>query len=73
MQFNNLPEIIAITGTNGKSTTTKLTHFILSNKLEQDVHLGGNIGVPIFELPVDSKAIYVIEVSSFQVRSFAGS
>ncbi len=67
MQFNNLPEIIAITGTNGKSTTTKLTHFILSNKLEQDVHFGGNIGVPIFELPVDSEAIYVVEVSSFQL------
>jgi UDP-N-acetylmuramoylalanine--D-glutamate ligase len=67
MQFKDVPKIIAITGTNGKSTTTKLTHFILSNKLDQSVHFGGNIGVPIFELPIDSKAIYVIEVSSFQL------
>jgi UDP-N-acetylmuramoylalanine--D-glutamate ligase len=67
MQFEKLPKIIAITGTNGKSTTTKLTHYILSNKLDQPVFFGGNIGVPIFDLPVDNMAVYVIEVSSFQL------
>jgi len=67
MQFEKVPKIVAVTGTNGKSTTTKLIHFILSNKIEQSVYFGGNIGVPMFELPIDSEALYVIEVSSFQL------
>ncbi|AGF74718.1 UDP-N-acetylmuramoyl-L-alanyl-D-glutamate synthetase [Bartonella australis AUST/NH1] len=58
---------IAITGTNGKSTTTTL----LVHLLEQtgyDVQMGGNIGTPILTLkPFVEKRIYVIECSSFQI------
>ena len=58
--------IIAITGTNGKSTTVALT----SHMLQQagiDVQMGGNIGYPLLTLGdfMDNR-YYVIEVSSFQ-------
>ena len=58
---------IAITGTNGKSTTTALIAHIL-REAGRDVQLGGNIGVPILDLepPADSR-IHVIECSSFQI------
>ncbi|MGC8972466.1 MAG: UDP-N-acetylmuramoyl-L-alanine--D-glutamate ligase, partial [bacterium] len=64
--------IIAITGTNGKTTTTSLTAQILST--EKDVRLAGNIGIPFIEEAFTSKPEYfVLEVSSFQlqgIRSF---
>jgi len=58
---------VAITGTNGKSTTTYLTaHILYSAGL--DVQMGGNIGTPIVALePLAENRIYVIEVSSYQV------
>ncbi|MDI3468549.1 MAG: UDP-N-acetylmuramoyl-L-alanine--D-glutamate ligase [Pseudolabrys sp.] len=58
---------VAITGTNGKSTTTALTaHLLRSAGL--DVQMGGNIGVPILALaPLAQDRVYVIEVSSYQV------
>lgn len=64
-------EFIGITGTNGKSTTTALTHHILKN-VKYDVAMGGNIGVPALALPLHKKG-YVLELSSFQldlIRSF---
>ncbi|MEQ1698010.1 MAG: UDP-N-acetylmuramoyl-L-alanine--D-glutamate ligase [Hyphomicrobiaceae bacterium] len=70
---------IAITGTNGKSTTTSLIAHILRNA-GMDVQMGGNIGVPILALEPPAGAsgstperqnkadrIYVIEMSSFQI------
>ena len=58
---------IAITGTNGKSTTTALTAHIL-REAGVDVQLGGNIGTPILELqPPGRDRMHVIEVSSFQI------
>ncbi len=58
---------VAITGTNGKSTTTALIAHIL-REAGRDVELGGNIGVPILSLepPADDR-IHVIECSSFQI------
>ena len=58
---------IAITGTNGKSTTTALIAHILQSA-GHNVQLGGNIGTPILALepPADDK-IHVIECSSFQI------
>jgi len=58
---------IAITGTNGKSTTTALIAHILGS-VGKDVQMGGNIGTPILALepPVDGRH-YVIECSSFQI------
>jgi len=62
---NSNSKIIAITGTNGKSTTTSLIHHILS-KNDMDYHMGGNIGKSVLSLP-QHKEGYVIELSSFQL------
>ena len=58
-------KIIAITGTNGKSTTTALIGHILNN-CGYDFPIGGNIGLPVLSLP-KNKAGYVLELSSFQL------
>ena len=59
--------VIAITGTNGKSTTTALIGHILSS-CGFAVEVGGNIGKPVLDLsPPNGKTIYVLEVSSYQV------
>jgi UDP-N-acetylmuramoylalanine--D-glutamate ligase len=59
--------LIAITGTNGKSTTTALiTHLLKSAGL--DAQMGGNIGVPALQLAnFGPGRAYVLEVSSYQI------
>ena len=59
--------IIAITGSNGKTTTTMLAHHILKNE-GLDVGMAGNIG-DSFALQVAVKEVenYVLELSSFQL------
>src|SRR3954468_12935969 len=58
---------IAITGTNGKSTTTALTEHIL-RAAGRDTQLGGNIGTAILSLePPDANRVHVIECSSYQI------
>lgn len=60
-------EIVAITGTNGKTTTAALTHKILEDH-QLDVALGGNIGDSFARLlATKPQALYVLEVSSFQL------
>ncbi len=59
--------IIAITGTNGKTTTTALTAHILS-KNGKKVSLVGNIGTPFIEKVYESPDYFVLEVSSFQLQ-----
>ena len=57
---------IAVTGTNGKSTTTALIGHMLSFSGQQ-VEIGGNLGTPVLDLaPIDSGS-YVIEMSSYQI------
>ncbi len=58
---------VAITGTNGKSTTTALVaHLFRSFGFE--VEIGGNIGTPILALaPPAQTSVHVIECSSFQI------
>jgi UDP-N-acetylmuramoylalanine--D-glutamate ligase len=59
--------VIAITGTNGKSTTTALVGHILT-QCGFDAQIGGNIGKSVLELSGPSaKTIYVLEMSSFQI------
>ena len=63
-------KVIAITGTNGKSTTTKLIGDVIrSNKL--NCFVGGNIGRPLvdFKNINDDSNYHVIELSSFQLES----
>ena len=58
---------IAITGTNGKSTTAKILYDILNDQ-KKDVRLVGNIGKPVLsEKKVSKKTFFVIEVSSYQL------
>ncbi len=61
-------KIIAITGTNGKTTTTALTHYIL-DKAGFKSFVGGNIGEPFsnFADKTDDNSISVLEVSSYQL------
>lgn len=59
--------LIAITGTNGKSTTTALIAHLLKT-LGYDTQMGGNIGVPVLDLSPPAHARhYVIECSSYQI------
>jgi UDP-N-acetylmuramoylalanine--D-glutamate ligase len=59
--------LIAITGTNGKSTTTALIRHLLAAQ-GHDVQMGGNIGVPVLALePPAPNRIHVLELSSFQI------
>ena len=64
--------MIAITGTNGKSTTTALIGHILQNA-GLDAHVGGNIGKAVFLLPPpEASRLYVLELSSFQIDLMPG-
>jgi UDP-N-acetylmuramoylalanine--D-glutamate ligase len=59
--------LIAITGTNGKSTTTALIAHILKSS-GRDTQLGGNIGTAILTLdPPKDQRFYVVECSSYQI------
>ena len=59
--------LIAITGTNGKSTTTALVTHLLKSA-GRDAQMGGNIGVPALALePFAPGRVYVLEVSSYQI------
>ena len=59
---------IAITGTNGKSTTTALTAHILSDA-GRDTQMGGNIGRAVMTLdPPQTGRHYVVECSSYQIE-----
>jgi len=61
--------IIAITGTNGKSTTTALINHIFKHN-GYDAFMGGNIGEAVFKLPIknNKKTYYILELSSFQLE-----
>lgn len=61
------PKVVAITGTNGKSTTTALIGWVLK-QAGIETHVGGNIGIGVLALPEPTPgAVYVIEVSSYQL------
>lgn len=60
-------KIIGITGSNGKTTTTKLTHHLLVSA-GMDAGIGGNVGYSFAKLLTETpKAWYVLEISSFQL------
>ncbi len=66
--FDNPPKIIAITGSNGKSTATALAGHVFS-KIYRDVEIGGNIGKPVLELsPLKEGSIRILELSSYQIE-----
>ncbi|MGN0141938.1 MAG: UDP-N-acetylmuramoyl-L-alanine--D-glutamate ligase [Roseburia sp.] len=62
--------VIAITGTNGKTTTTALTGQIMENYFK-DVKVVGNIGIPYTSVAADTTedTVTVAEISSFQLET----
>ncbi len=63
-------KIVAITGTNGKTTTSFLTYRVLKEN-NKNVYLAGNIGIPFsrYALTLKKNDIVVLEVSSFQLET----
>jgi UDP-N-acetylmuramoylalanine--D-glutamate ligase len=60
-------KFLAVTGTNGKSTTTALIAHICKS-VGMNVAMGGNIGVPVCDLPeLGEGGVYVLETSSYQL------
>jgi UDP-N-acetylmuramoylalanine--D-glutamate ligase len=64
--YNPEAKIIAVTGTNGKSTTTSLIFHIL-HESGFSVQIGGNIGIPYFNM--GHAEYYVLEMSSYELAS----
>ncbi|HDR1067933.1 UDP-N-acetylmuramoylalanine--D-glutamate ligase [Pasteurella multocida] len=60
--------IIAITGSNGKSTVTSLVAHMV-NAAGLKVGMGGNIGIPVLSLLEQAHDMYVLELSSFQLET----
>ncbi len=64
--------LIAITGTNGKSTTTALIAHLLQT-LGANVEMGGNIGRAVLDIDkLDNGTVYVLELSSYQIELTPG-
>lgn len=65
-------KLAAITGTNGKTTTTALVGEILKSHFEE-VYVVGNIGNPYTEIAMDTtdKTVTVAEISSFQLETIS--
>jgi len=64
--FERIPKIIAVTGSNGKSTTSALIHHILEHA-QRPTQLAGNIGRGVLDLdPAIDGEVVVLELSSYQ-------
>jgi UDP-N-acetylmuramoylalanine--D-glutamate ligase len=72
-------DIIGITGSDGKTTTTTVTHLLLKTELEKKgkgkAYVGGNIGAPLLPLVFDMTEddVAVVELSSFQLQTMKRS
>ena len=66
--FDRAPRVIAVTGSNGKSTTTALIHHILTES-GRPTQMGGNIGTGVLSLePAEDGEVAVLELSSYQTE-----
>ena len=66
--FDRAPRVIAVTGSNGKSTTTALIHHILRES-GRPTQMGGNIGTGVLSLePAEDGEVVVLELSSYQTE-----
>ncbi|SFR43623.1 UDP-N-acetylmuramoyl-L-alanine--D-glutamate ligase [Litoreibacter janthinus] len=64
--FERIPKIIAVTGSNGKSTTSALIHHILTHA-QRPTQLAGNIGRGVLDMdPAIDGEVVVLELSSYQ-------
>jgi len=65
-RFDQSPQVIAVTGSNGKSTTAALIHHVLS-QAGRPAQLAGNIGRGVLDLaPATDGEVIVLELSSYQ-------
>ncbi|NIW24871.1 MAG: UDP-N-acetylmuramoyl-L-alanine--D-glutamate ligase, partial [Gammaproteobacteria bacterium] len=60
--------VVAVTGSNGKSTVVTLTHQLLE-KMGLHSAAGGNLGPPALDLLAERPEVFVLEVSSFQMEA----
>ena len=66
--FSVRPKIVAVTGSNGKSTTASLLYYIFST-LGYKSQLAGNIGRGVLDInPPDNNEIIILELSSYQIE-----
>lgn len=62
-------KIFAITGSVGKTSSTKILFEILKRKFKEKIEIGGNIGIPLFDLPENKvKFPVVLELSNLQLE-----
>ena len=65
-------DVVAITGTNGKSTVTSLVGAMLKEQADRPVFVGGNLGTPLTDVAFTEAAapggVAVVELSSFQLE-----
>ncbi|WP_435169562.1 UDP-N-acetylmuramoyl-L-alanine--D-glutamate ligase [Falsirhodobacter sp. 1013] len=66
--FDQMPKVICVTGSNGKSTTTALIHHIVE-EAGRPVQMAGNIGRGVLDLdPAQDGEVIVLELSSYQTE-----
>ena len=67
-RFEVTPKVVAITGSNGKSTTSALIHHVLA-EVGRDSQLAGNIGRGVLDIdPPGEGGVVVLELSSYQTE-----
>ncbi len=67
-KFDTIPRVVAVTGSNGKSTTSALINHILQDQ-GRPVQLAGNIGRGVLDLdPATNGEVVVLELSSYQME-----
>ncbi|MCC1482348.1 UDP-N-acetylmuramoyl-L-alanine--D-glutamate ligase [Roseibaca sp. Y0-43] len=68
MEMDTPPKVVAVTGSNGKSTTTALIHHILT-ALGRPCQMAGNIGKGVLSIdPPQDGEVIVLELSSYQTE-----
>ncbi|MGH7056369.1 MAG: UDP-N-acetylmuramoyl-L-alanine--D-glutamate ligase [Acetobacteraceae bacterium] len=65
---SRVPEVIAVTGTNGKSTVASLVA-AMAARAGRRVAAGANLGTPALDLIAPDVEVYVLELSSFQLET----
>jgi len=65
------PHIVAVTGTNGKTTTCELIGAVLRSDRKRNVIVAGNIGTPLSSVVgrITKRAVLILEISSFQLEN----
>lgn len=68
LEFDSMPKVVAVTGSNGKSTTTALIHHIMQ-EAGRPTQMAGNIGKGVLSIdPPQDGEIVVLELSSYQIE-----